>query len=57
MDGPYQNLSTRMVAISGKEAYDMGLYPAGVVQTNVSAEPFRATSDDKIHLRVDIEQG
>ena len=56
-DGPYQNLSNRVVAMSGKEAYDLGLYPAGVVRTNVSAEPFRALSDDKIHLRVDLEQG
>ena len=37
--------------------YDLALYPTQNVKTRVVAEPFGAFSDDRIHLRVDLEQG
>ena len=55
MNRQYLNLTDRRFAAGDKEAYDLGLYPNQGVKTSVSAEPFGNFSDDRIHLRVDIE--
>ena len=39
---------------ASKEAY--ALYPTHGVKTTVVAHPFGDVSDDRIHLRVDLEQ-
>lgn len=57
IDGPYQNLKDRALSIGDREAFDLGLYPTHGVKTNVSVEPYADFSDDRIHLRVDLEQG
>lgn len=58
IDGPYRNLGGRELAVNDNEAYDLALHPAQAVKTKVVAEsPFGEFSDDRIHLKVDLEQG
>ncbi|CAD6593000.1 MAG: hypothetical protein ASARMPREDX12_006648 [Alectoria sarmentosa] len=57
MNGPYRNLKDRGQAANDDGVYDLAIYPAQNVKTDVVAEPFGAFSDDGIHLRVDLEQG
>ena len=56
-NGPYRNLRDRQLVVNDDGAYDLALYAAPNVKTTVVAEPFEALSDDRIHLRVDLEQG
>lgn len=56
MNGHYQNLRDGALAIRGKEEYELGLYSANSVKTNVVAGPFEGLQDDRIHLKVDLEQ-
>ena len=57
IDGPYRNLRDRELAVNDNGVYDLAQYPAQIVKTNVVAEPFGSFSDDKIHLKIDLEQG
>lgn len=55
-DGPYRNLKDRALAVGHNEWYDLEPYSAQAVKTSVVAEPFGSVSDDRIHLRIDLEQ-
>lgn len=55
IDGPYRNLKEGEPAVSGKEEYDLGLYPTQI-ETGVTVEPLGDFEDDGIRLRVDLEQ-
>ena len=56
IDEPYRNAGNRELANSGKESYDLELFSTQAVKTNVVAGPFKDYDDDRIHLRVDLEQ-
>ena len=56
MNGHYQNSKDRARAIRGKEEYGLGLYSTNSVKTSVAAGPFEGLPDDRIHLKVDLEQ-
>ena len=55
-NGHYQNLRDGALAIRGKEEHELGLYSANSVKTNVVAGPCEDLHDDRIHLKVDLEQ-
>ena len=59
LDGPYRNLRDRDsdLAISGQESEDLELFPTQAIKTHVVAGPLNDYDDDRIHLRVDLEQG
>ena len=54
--GPYRNLKDREQAVGDNEVYDFELYSAQAVKTSVTVAPFESSSDDRIHMRVDLEQ-
>ena len=58
-DGPYRNLGDWGPTMRGKdkELYDLELGSLQAVKTKVVAAPFEDYDDDRIHLRVDLEQG
>ena len=45
------------VASSSKESNDLELVFTQAVKTNMLAAPFQDYDPDRIHLRVDLEQG
>jgi hypothetical protein len=56
VDGPYTNLGDREMVPSGKDSYNLKLYSAQSVKTNVTTGSLGGYDDDRIHLRVGIEQ-
>ncbi len=54
--GPYRNLKDREQAVGDNEGYGFELHSAQTVKTSVSVAPFENLSDDRIHMRVDLEQ-
>ena len=44
------------MTVRGKEEYELGLCSANGVKTHVVAGPFEGFHDDRIHLKVDLEQ-
>ena len=56
MNGRYQNLRDGATGIRGREEYELGLYSTDTVKTNVVAGPFGSFHDDRILLKVDLEQ-
>lgn len=56
-DGQYTNLGDRKMLPSGKESYKLESYSARSVKTNVTTGSLGDHDDDRIHLRVDLEQG
>lgn len=57
VDGPYTNLGDRTKFSSSKESYDLELHSARSVKTKVTTGSLGDHDDDRIHLRVDLEQG
>jgi len=57
VDGPYTNQGNRELVPSGKESYNLELHSAQSVKTSVTTGSLGGHDDDRIHLRVDLEQG
>ena len=56
MNGHYQNIRDGATGTKRKEEYGLGLYSTDTVKTNVVAGSFESFNDDRIHLKVDLEQ-
>lgn len=55
--GPYRSMRDWELGSSSKQSDDLQLFSTQVVKTNVVAAPFHDYDPDRIHLRVDLEQG
>lgn len=57
LDGPYRSLGDREFVPTSKNIYSLGMFPAQRVKTDVTTGTSEGYEDDRIHLRVDLEQG
>lgn len=57
VDGSYTNLGDQKRFPSSKESYNLELYSARSVKTNATTGSLGDHDDDRIHLRVDLQQG
>jgi len=58
VDGSYTNMDDRREVVPrGKESYHLELYSAHSVKTNMTTGSLGDHDDDRIHWRVDLEQG
>ena len=57
MHGPYRSMKDWELATSSKGSNDLELVSTQAVKTNVVALPSQAYNPDRIHVKVDLEQG